>query len=95
MDDIEKAAVGAFMQLVLKLNEATFRPLFMRLVDWTTPGDLEEARVSEAARQLTFFKILDRLLLQLKVSIALMQKIPLIASANGSHLRALQCHTMA
>jgi hypothetical protein len=47
------------MQLVLKLNEASFRPLFMRLVDWTA--------VENSTRRLTFYKVLDRMLVQLKV----------------------------
>lgn len=64
---MEKASVGAFMQLALKLNEATFRPLFMRLVDWTSP---EAPEISQRARELTFFKIMDRMLAQLKVSLS-------------------------
>lgn len=55
------------MQLALKLNEATFRPLFMRLVDWTSP---ESPGISQRARELTFFKIMDRMLVQLKVSLS-------------------------
>lgn len=64
VDNVEKAAVAAFMQLALKLNEATFRPLFMRLVDWTNP---ESPETSQSGRQLTFFKVMDRMLVQLKV----------------------------
>ena len=67
VDEIERAGVGAFMQFVLKLNEATFRPLFMRLVDWITPESSGDMGVQEAARRFTFFQVLDRLLAQLKV----------------------------
>lgn len=69
MDDIEKAAVSAFMQLALKLNEATFRPLFLRLIDWTTTRDsTDQASSPDArARQFTLFKVLDRMLIQLQV----------------------------
>lgn len=56
------------MQLALKLNEATFQPLFLRLIDWTTSGEIADAALSSTARKYTFFRVLDRLLIQLKVS---------------------------
>lgn len=34
MGKAEFEAISAFLQLVVKLNEATFRPLFRRLFDW-------------------------------------------------------------
>ncbi len=34
MNAIEESAIGFFLELVTKLNEATFKPLFIRLYDW-------------------------------------------------------------
>lgn len=62
---VERTAINAFMQLALKLNEATFRPLFLRLHDW--------AAIEAGSKQLRndrltiLFRIMDRLLSQLKV----------------------------
>lgn len=35
LDDVEGHAVDAFIALVMKLNETSFKPLFLRLVDWS------------------------------------------------------------
>jgi U3 small nucleolar RNA-associated protein 10 len=40
---VENSAVGSFLELVTKLNEATFRPLFVRLYDWAVI-DLSEGK---------------------------------------------------
>lgn len=61
----EHQTVIAFVNLVLKLSEATFRPLFLRLVDWTSGGSPKGD--ADRRRKTTFFLILDRLLVQLKV----------------------------
>jgi U3 small nucleolar RNA-associated protein 10 len=34
VDRVEESAIGSFLELVTKLNEATFKPLFTRLYDW-------------------------------------------------------------
>jgi U3 small nucleolar RNA-associated protein 10 len=35
----EARAISAFLELVVKLNEAAFRPLFRRLYDWAFAGE--------------------------------------------------------
>ena len=35
---VESAVVGAFVELVTKLNDTAFRPLFRRLFDWAFTG---------------------------------------------------------
>jgi U3 small nucleolar RNA-associated protein 10 len=35
----EAQAISAFLELVVKLNEATFRPIFRRLYDWAFAND--------------------------------------------------------
>jgi U3 small nucleolar RNA-associated protein 10 len=34
VNGIEESAIGSFLELVIKLNEVTFKPLFVRLYDW-------------------------------------------------------------
>nr|XP_019043454.1 hypothetical protein I302_08031 [Kwoniella bestiolae CBS 10118]OCF22384.1 hypothetical protein I302_08031 [Kwoniella bestiolae CBS 10118] len=43
INDIEESAIGSFLELVTKLNEATFKPLFIRLYDWAVI-DLAEGK---------------------------------------------------
>jgi len=43
IDRVEESAIGSFLELVTKLNEATFKPLFTRLYDWAVI-DLSEGK---------------------------------------------------
>ncbi|ESK96722.1 u3 small nucleolar RNA-associated protein 10 [Moniliophthora roreri MCA 2997] len=52
----KELAVSAFVELVVKLNEPTFRPLFRRLHDWTFVSG------SDLARQVTFCQVYSGLL---------------------------------
>lgn len=63
--------MGAFVQFILKLNEQTFRPLFLRTYDWAVIDLAEETNpeVALTARRIVLYKLVDRLLAQLKVSI--------------------------
>ncbi|SNX84833.1 related to UTP10 - nucleolar protein, component of the small subunit processome [Melanopsichium pennsylvanicum] len=66
---IETSLVGsAFMRMVLKLNEASFRPLFMRMFDWAVldlVDDVDNDSAAEAegiiARQIVLFKTFNAL----------------------------------
>lgn len=65
---IESSLVGsAFMRMVLKLNEASFRPLFMRMFDWAVLDLVDDNTdtVAEAdgilARQVVLFKTFNAL----------------------------------
>lgn len=62
---IENTAISAYMQMVLKLNEGTFRPLFLRLFDWAVV-DLVNDPDGAMHRKITLFRIMDRMLSQLK-----------------------------
>ncbi|KAJ8522739.1 hypothetical protein ONZ45_g764 [Pleurotus djamor] len=46
--DGEGAVISAFMELVIKLNDSAFRPLFRRLYDWAFAED------SDTSRRITF-----------------------------------------
>ncbi|KAG5637085.1 hypothetical protein H0H81_005818 [Sphagnurus paluster] len=50
--DVEIKAVIAFQELVVKLNEAAFRPLFRRLYDWAFVGSTDNS-----SRKITFCHI--------------------------------------
>lgn len=70
IDEIEENGLGAFVQFILKLNEQTFRPLFLRTYDWAVIdlADEEDAVASLTARRVVLYKLVDRLLTQLRVS---------------------------
>jgi len=53
---VEDKAIGAYMELVIKLNETTFQPLFRRSCDWAFGAD------SNNGRKITFFRIFTALL---------------------------------
>lgn len=62
---VENTAISAYMNMVLKLNEGTFRPLFLRLFDWAVMDVQSEPEAAER-RTTTLFRIVDRMLSQLK-----------------------------
>ncbi|UZJ57293.1 hypothetical protein CBS101457_006613 [Exobasidium rhododendri] len=76
---VEDKAVSVFLKLVLKLNESTFRPLFLRICDWAMldlaseedeNDDGEEAGAGRTgqeivARKIVLFKVMNALLAQL------------------------------
>lgn len=62
---VENQAISAYMQMVLKLNEGTFRPLFLRLCDWAIL-DMQAEADATVDRKTTLFRIVDRMLSQLK-----------------------------
>lgn len=68
---VEDHALGAFVQFILKLNEQLFRPLFLRTYDWAVIDLAEEEDATAAAsglvaRRTVLYRIVDRLLGQLK-----------------------------
>jgi U3 small nucleolar RNA-associated protein 10 len=71
---VEDRCVGAFVRMVLKLNETTFRPLFLRIYDWAALDLAEEdTPVDDAAlcaRRLVLYKVINGLLDALKGLVA-------------------------
>ncbi|KAF9404185.1 HEAT repeat-containing protein 1 [Podila epigama] len=65
---IEDAVVKAFMQLVMKLNETLFKPLFLKTLDWaTTELQVAKAGFQDMQDRLVFFyKLMNSLLETLK-----------------------------
>ncbi len=70
IDAVEDEAIRAFLSLTMRLNETTFRPLFLRFYDWAAVDLVEEGNPweSEAARSrtLTFFRFVCTMQDQLK-----------------------------
>ncbi|KAJ7054756.1 hypothetical protein C8F01DRAFT_1162846 [Mycena amicta] len=55
--EAEKQAIAAFVDLVVKLNEASFRPLFRKLYDWAFAGETAQNK-----RKITFCNVYSGLL---------------------------------
>ncbi|CEH15819.1 Uncharacterized conserved protein [Ceraceosorus bombacis] len=76
---VEDNCVDAFVHLVLKLNETTFRPLFLRTYDWAAQDLLEDDDGEEkplndldlVARRLVLYKLINGLLDSLKATVSL------------------------
>ncbi|WWC65921.1 uncharacterized protein I303_108543 [Kwoniella dejecticola CBS 10117] len=67
INDIEESAIGSFLELVTKLNEATFKPLFIRLYDWAVI-DLAEGKAIDDDR------LIERKIVLLHVMMGLLVK---------------------
>ncbi|KAI9208838.1 uncharacterized protein BJ171DRAFT_626821 [Polychytrium aggregatum] len=69
VDAVEASMISSFLQLVMKMNESLFKPMFLKLVDWCTSRVLEQNGMSKKeihCRQLFFYRLLDNLLGRLK-----------------------------
>ncbi|ORX53545.1 hypothetical protein DM01DRAFT_1322487 [Hesseltinella vesiculosa] len=64
LEAMEEAIIVTFMDLVMKLNETLFKPLFLKVVDWATVEQPDDSRA------LFFYKLLHSLLDKLKSIIA-------------------------
>ncbi|KAL9090225.1 MAG: hypothetical protein Q9159_002125 [Coniocarpon cinnabarinum] len=62
---LERKTINLLITLILKVNDATFRPFFVRLVEWT--GDLtQQYEQGKSLRRLTLFNFLHTLSERLK-----------------------------
>ncbi|WVQ84520.1 hypothetical protein IAT38_006674 [Cryptococcus sp. DSM 104549] len=67
IDAVEQSAIGSFLELVTKLNEVTFKPLFIRLYDWAVI-DLAEGKAVDDGR------LIERKIVLLHVMMGLLTK---------------------
>ncbi|WVQ74325.1 U3 small nucleolar RNA-associated protein 10 [Cryptococcus sp. DSM 104548] len=69
INGVEESAIGSFLELVTKLNEATFKPLFIRLYDWAVI-DLAEGKNVDLERlnerKIVLFHVMTGLLNKFK-----------------------------
>lgn len=63
---IETRTIKTGIQIVMKLNDKTFRPLFVRMVRWAIEGEGSSGALSDVARKTVFFKYLTKLFGSLK-----------------------------
>lgn len=63
--EIESASIWCMQELVLKLNESKFKPIFFRLIEWATTSPPGEANAS-IARKIAFFNVIIALTEKLK-----------------------------
>jgi U3 small nucleolar RNA-associated protein 10 len=77
IEEVETSAITSFLELVVRLNEATFKPLFVRLYDWaavdlaTENVDADVGRLNE--RKAVLFRVMTGLLTKFKVSLNSLQ----------------------
>ncbi|KAG8949590.1 snoRNA-binding rRNA-processing protein utp10 [Tulasnella sp. 419] len=60
IQDVETAVADAFLEIVTKLNELSFKPLFRRWFDWAFANGLDQRTCD--ARQTTFTKVMGHLI---------------------------------
>lgn len=58
IDEAEDMANGVAIKMIYKLNDTTFRPIFIRLFEWATSGMAKDMQGS-LSRLTTFFKFLQ------------------------------------
>lgn len=67
---VEDSAIRAFVKLVMKLNETTFRPLFLRIFDWAAldlaDDDMPVSDAGLVARRIALYKVNNALHDQLR-----------------------------
>ena len=72
INKVEESAIGSFLELVTKLSESAFKPLFTRLYDWAVidlaygKGKGAEKRLNE--RKTVLLHVMMGLLTKFKVS---------------------------
>lgn len=65
----ETAIFGSAITMIYKLNDATFRPMFSKIWEWTIDPILEKDKKAKMYRRTTFYTFLIKLFDSLKVSI--------------------------
>lgn len=68
VDDTEGSVIQTFVAVVLKINDAVFRPLFVQLLDWATTSVPKRSSVAKVLRSTTLFNVTSALSERLKVS---------------------------
>lgn len=73
VESIEDAFIDAYLNMVMKLNELTFKPLFLRITHWvtdTTSSQTGDAAKAPFARLFTFWRLANALSDKLKVNLS-------------------------
>ncbi|KAJ5884718.1 hypothetical protein N7495_009228 [Penicillium taxi] len=59
LDEAESALNDITIKMIYKLNDSTFRPLFVKFVEWATTGASKQDEQSQLSRLTTFYKFLQ------------------------------------
>lgn len=59
LDEAESALNDVTIKMIYKLNDSTFRPLFLKFVEWATAGAIKKDEQAHLARLTTFYKFLQ------------------------------------
>lgn len=65
---LEEAAIETFVALILKINDAVFRPILVRLIDWSAALLPKQDVLGKTLRSTTLYNFLGALSDRLKVS---------------------------
>ena len=58
MDDVEKMIDEVAIKMIYKLNDATFRPLFIRILEWATTPTGKKEKQGKVYRQISWYTFL-------------------------------------
>lgn len=59
LDEAESALNDVTIKMIYKLNDSTFRPLFIKFVEWATTGAPKKDEQGQLSRLTTFYKFLQ------------------------------------
>lgn len=68
IDEAESALNDVTIKMIYKLNDSTFRPIFLRFVEWATTGAPKKDEQAQVSRLTTFYKFLEVFFGTLQVS---------------------------
>lgn len=69
VEDVETAIFESAITMIYKLNDATFRPIFLKILKWTIDPTSKKDKKRNVYRRTTFYTFLIKLFDTLKVSI--------------------------
>ncbi|KAJ5779796.1 hypothetical protein N7457_007516 [Penicillium paradoxum] len=59
IDEAEAALNNVTIKMIYKLNDSTFRPIFLKFVEWATTGVSKKDEEGQISRLTTFYKFLE------------------------------------
>ena len=66
IDVVEKHICSSFAMFVMKLNESSFKPIYLKIVDWAFSKNEQDSGANSFGRTLIVYKLVDVLVTQLK-----------------------------
>ena len=69
LDEVESALFDSAIVMIHKLNNTTFRPIFLKIWEWAISSTCNRYEIGEVYRRTTFYSFLSRLFESLRVNI--------------------------